>query len=400
MTTPTILHIDMDAFFASVEQLDNPSLRGLCVVVGGPSQRGVVAAASYEARKYGIRSAMPIFEARQRCRDLVIVPPRRERYTALSRRIMEILNTYSPNVEQVSIDEAYMDATGCDRLYGSPRRMAEAIKNRIRMETCLTCSVGVAPNKFLAKIASDMNKPDGLTVIAPAQMAAFIQSLPIGKIPGVGARAEKKLHAMGIRTLGEVGRQPQERILRQLGKFGHRLMDLAQGRDDSQVTPHNDPKSMSSEITLSADTMDRGLLAPHLLAQSQTVASQLRRHNVLARTITLKIRTADFQRHTRSRTLAAPLRSSDMIFKAVMELLAEFPMTQPVRLVGVGAGGLQPDARPVQQSLFADPADTHRRKWESVDQAMDAVARRYGHSYVKRGSLEASKGDVSKSTDK
>ncbi|MFZ1982892.1 MAG: DNA polymerase IV [Desulfatitalea sp.] len=386
MASPTILHVDMDAFFASVEQLDNPALRGQCVVVGG-SHRGVVAAASYEARKYGIRSAMPIFQARQKCPHLVIVPPRRQRYVDLSQQLMAILKGFSPLVEPISIDEAFMDISGCERLHGTARDTGAAIKSQIKERTGLSCSVGIAPNKFLAKIASDMNKPNGLTLIPAEQVMTFIKTLPIHKVPGVGARTQQHLTELGVQTLGEVQRFPEAQLVRRLGAFGHRLLALAFGRDDSPVVTENEAKSMSSETTLAQDTCDRALLATHLLAQSEAVARDLRRHEVRTRTVTLKLRTADFQRHTRNQTLTHPVDSADVIYQTAVDLLAAFEMQRPVRLIGVGAGNLQPHAVPIQQELFADARNQHLRQWEKVDRAMDAIDARYGRRCVVRGTL-------------
>jgi DNA polymerase-4 len=386
MASQTILHVDMDAFFASVEQLDNPALQGQCLVVGG-THRGVVAAASYEARKYGIRSAMPIFQARQKCPRLVIVPPRRQRYLDLSQQIMTILKEFSPLVEPISIDEAFMDIGGCERLHGTAQRTAASIKCRIKERTGLSCSVGIAPNKFLAKIASDMNKPDGLTLIPGEQVMAFIQTLPIHRVPGVGARTHQCLTEMGIHNLGEVQRFSEAQLVRHLGAFGHRLLALAFGRDDSPVIVESEAKSMSSEITLAQDTRDRALLATHLLAQSEAVARDLRCHEVRARTVTLKLRTADFQRHTRSQTLTCPIDSADIIYQTAVGLLTAFEMQRPVRLIGVGAGNLQPHAVPVQQELFADAQNQHLRQWEKVDRAMDAIDARFGRRCVVRGTL-------------
>jgi DNA polymerase IV len=385
MTSPIILHVDMDAFFASVEQLDCPALRGQCVVVGG-SHRGVVAAASYEARKYGIHSAMPIFQAKSRCPHLKIVPPRRRRYAELSSRIMALLRTFSPLVEPISIDEAFVDFTGCRRLHGSPRETAMAVKHRITAETRLTCSVGMAPNKFLAKIASDLNKPDGFAIIAPEAVPAFIETLAIEKVPGVGARTRKLLMDMGIVYLGQVRHLSEERLVRRLGVFGHRLMTLANGQDDSAVTPESEAKSVSSEITLNQDTVDKRVLTVHLLAQADAVARQLRQHNVRARTLTLKLRTADFQRHTRSCTLQTPTQSSDAIYEAAASLLSAFTLSQAVRLVGIGASGLLPQSVPVQQPLFSEGTVPHLR-WERLDRTLDAITERYGRNAVLRGTL-------------
>jgi DNA polymerase IV len=385
MTSPIILHIDMDAFFASVEQMDDPSLQGRCVIVGSPSPRGVVAAASYEARKYGIHSAMPIFQARRRCRDLVIVPPRRGRYAELSRRIMDHLRNFSPLVEPVSIDEAYVDITGCHRLHGDARQTARDIKDRIRSRIGLTCSVGGAPNKFLSKIASDLEKPDGLTIITPEQVPGFVAALPVEKVPGVGRRACETLQGLGIRTLGQVRETSEELLLRKMGKFAHRLIELSRGRDPSVVTPHVETKSVSTETTLSRDTRDVQTLQRHLLTQSQAVARDLRRKGVRARTVSLILKTADFRRHSRNRTLDPPVRSAERIYRTALDLLRAFPLTQPVRLVGVGAAGLLPDRIPVQADLFPDSGQIRDAKWEKVDRAMDAVADRFGKSAVKRG---------------
>jgi len=378
--------MDMDAFFASVEQLDNPSLRGKCVVVGG-SHRGVVAAASYEARKYGIRSAMPIFQARQRCPHLVIVAPHRRRYAEISQCVMEILRTFSPLVEPISIDEAYVDITGCARLHGEPRETGRAVKACIKARTKLTCSVGIAPNKFLAKIASDLEKPDGLTLITPDQTAGFIEALPIAKVPGVGPHAQERLAGLGIQSLGQIRRLPEALLVRRLGKFGHRLMALAHGQDDSPVVPESAAKSVSSELTLDRDTTDRNVLACHLLAQSETVARQLRKEAVRARTITLKLKSADFAQHTRSHTLARPVQSSDPIYQTALSLLAAFPLVQPVRLIGTGAGNLQPESMPVQQELFGRPEENQRGQWEKLDRVLDAITERYGRRSVVRGTL-------------
>ena len=379
------MHVDMDAFFASVEQLDAPQLRGKCLVVGGSSSRGVVAAASYEARKFGIHSAMPMFMARHKCPDLVIVPPRRKRYSELSRRIMAILGSFSPLIEPLSIDEAYVDVSGCCRLLGTADQIGAAVKASIQEETRLTCSVGIAPNKFLAKIASDYHKPNGLTMIQPDQMAAFIDTLAIGKVPGVGAKARERLLAMGVETLGAVKYLDRGTLVRHFGKFGHRLHQLARGIDDSPVSPDGPAKSVSSEATLAHNTRDRQILERHLLVQAQTVAHQLRKHQVVARVVTLKIKTADFKRHTRSQTLARPVRSSDSLYRIAADLLTEQTLSRPVRLIGLAASGLQPETMPVQQNLFDGRQDRQHSKWEKVDRAMEAVARRYGHRFVVRG---------------
>ena len=292
--TRMILHIDMDAFYASVEQLDNPWLRGKCVMVGGTSNRGVVMASSYEARKFGVRSAMPIFQAKQRCPDGIFIPPRMKRYKEVSKKVMAILGNFSPQVQVVSIDEAYLDVSGGQRLHGDPAKAALKIKQEIKKTLQLTCSVGVAPGKFLAKVASDMNKPDGLTIIRPQDVHSFIETLPIQKVPGVGEKSFRQLESMGIKTLGDIQKLPEQMLLNRLGKSGHRLLELSSGVDCSVVTPHAPHKSVSTECTLGEDTRDKVLLNKYLLKQAEEVAKQLRKADVKARTITPEVKTRRF----------------------------------------------------------------------------------------------------------
>ena len=381
-----ILHIDMDAFYASVEQLDNPELRGKCVIVGGTSNRGVVSAASYEARRFGVHSAMPIFQARQRCPDGVYLHPRMQRYKSISRRIMALLRDYTPLVEPVSIDEAFMDISGCEKLLGDVHTFGRGLKTRIRKTVHLTCSVGIAPNRFLAKIASDMDKPDGLTVIQPQNVTEFIAVLPIGKVPGVGKKTLSVLQLLGIRTLGDVIQVPETTLLNKLGKYGGRLIDLSHGIDNTPVTPESKHKSVSSEHTLDRDTADSSLLKRHMLGQAQEVSSQLRKMGVRARTVTLKIKHADFRQVTRSVTVAAPVASANAIYALASQLLDNYELSEWVRLVGVGVSNLTNVQPPVQMDLFGDP---HPRKenWERVDRVVDSITERFGKYAVQRASL-------------
>lgn len=381
-----ILHVDMDAFFAAVEVLDNPELAGKCVIVGGLSNRGVVSAASYEARRYGVHSAMPMYQARQRCPHGIFRQPRRQRYKALSETVMAILARFSPLVEPVSIDEAYVDITGCGKLYGSPEAIGRAIKERIRKKTGLTCTVGIAPLKFLAKIASDMDKPDGLTVISPSAVPDFIAGLPVNKVPGVGRHTREHLERLGIATLGDVRKYSADQLTRRLGKYGNRLADLAAGIDHSKVKVIRPVKSVSSEETLPADTRDRALLRRYLLKQAEDVGWQLRKHGLRAGTLTLKIKHADFTQVTRQMGLARQTRSSETLFKAVCRLLANYKISKPVRLVGMGVSDLSETAAPVQLALFDDkePADL---KWEALGRAVDAVTQRFGRDVVKKAEL-------------
>lgn len=378
-----ILHIDMDAFYAAVEQLDDPSLRGRCVIVGGTSGRGVVATASYEARRFGIHSAMPIFEARRRCPRAVFIKPRRERYQAVSRRIMAILQRFTPLVEPVSIDEAYLDVTGCERTSGTPAQIARRIKALILEQTGLTCSVGGAPVKFLAKIASEMQKPDGLTLIAPAEVAGVIERLAIERVPGVGPAALGRLAPWGVKTLGDAGRLGEAVLERRLGKFGRRLAALARGEDPSPVTPHSETKSISAEVTLARDTADLCEMKKLLLRQAEDVARQLRRQGLRARTVVLKLRHDDFRQVTRSRTLEAPTQSAHTLFGAAAALLKAYRLQRPVRLVGVGAANLVPASQPVQQELF-DAGRGEDGAWEKVEHVLDAIEARFGTRAVRR----------------
>jgi DNA polymerase-4 len=382
-----ILHIDMDAFYASVEQLDNPQLKNKCVIVGGTSNRGVVSAASYEARQFGVRSAMPIYQAKQKCPHGIFVPPRMERYQAVSKKIMAVLRDFSPLVEPVSIDEAYVDITGCQRLFGEPQEIAWEIKRKIKETVNLTCSIGIAPNKFLAKIASDMQKPDGLTLIAPEQVGAFVDSLPINKAPGVGNKMQHQMELLGIRTLGDVQRLPQKTLLRHLGKFGSRLRALSAGIDDSPVTPHAPHKSISSERTLAADTHDRELLKRCLLSQSADVARQLRQAGVRAKTITLKIKDADFKTFTRRATIGIPGQSSKTIYEQATRLLDDYKITKKIRLIGVGASGFSPVSASVQMGLF-EHSEEGDGDWEKVDKALDAISKKFGKDVVGRATLK------------
>lgn len=381
-----IIHIDMDAFFASVEQLDHPELAGKCVIVGGTSNRGVVAASSYEARKFGVYSAMPIFQARQKCPQGIFVPPRRRRYQELSRIIMSVLGTFSPLVEPVSIDEAFVDITGCEKIHGEPREIGRKIKQKIRETVRLTCSVGIAPLKFLAKIASDMDKPDGLTVIPPEEVAMFIRALPVRKVPGVGANTEKTLARMGIKTLGDVAAYSEKQLLDRLGKFGKRIFELANGIDRSAVSADRPVKSVSCEETLKADTRDKDLLKHHLLGQSEDVGRQLRKQGLKAKTVMLKVKHADFIQITRQATLPRHTFSSEKIYQVAVSLLDAYKLDKPVRLIGVGASELSAKEHPFQMDLFARP-DKDIDKWEKVDTAVDAITEKFGRNVIKKAGL-------------
>ena len=381
-----IIHIDMDAFFAAVEQLDNPGLKGRCVIIGSPSGRGVVATASYEARRFGVHSAMPMFMAREKCPQGVIVRPRKRRYRELSVIIMDLLKEFTPLVEPVSIDEAYLDISGCRRLFGSPEETARRIKAKVLETVNLTCSVGIAPCKFLAKIASDMDKPDGLTIIRPEEAPAFVKTLPIGKVPGVGKKTLPHLKKIGIRSLGDVNNYSDEMLQKKFGKLGQHLRDLSLCRDNSRVTPFSRAKSVSSETTLAVDTADKKELQLHILRHSEDIGRQLRKLKVRAKTITLKVKHADFRQFTRSLTLAAPTHSSETIYKTAERLLAAYPLTTRIRLIGVGASGLGKKKGAVQMDLFKK-RESSDYNWEKVDKAVDSIWKKFGNNTVKKASL-------------
>jgi DNA polymerase-4 len=381
-----ILHIDMDAFYASVELLDNPELKGKCVIVGGTTNRGVVSAANYAARKHGVHSAMPIFQAKQKCPDGIFLRPRFERYKQISRKIMSTLKNFTPLVEPVSIDEAYMDISGCNKLHGSPEEIGIRIKETIRQTVGLTCSIGIAPNKFLAKIASDMEKPDGLTVILPEKALEFIDKLPIQKVPGVGKKTSNQLTLLGITRLGNVKKFPEKLILDRLGKYGQRLLELAAGIDETAVIPFSRHKSVSSEHTLSQDTRNRELLNKYLLRHCEDVAKQLRKLRLRAKTVTLKLKHTDFKQVTRNTTLAVPIQSSEKICHEASRLLARYPLKKQVRLIGVAVSGLVSGDLPIQLSLFEETKkkDDH---WQKVDRTLDSIAQKFGNNAVRRASL-------------
>ncbi len=372
-----ILHVDMDAFFASVEQLDNNDLKGRCVIVGGLSGRGVVSAASYEARKFGIHSAMPMYLARQKCPDGVFLHPRMGRYSEISEKIMALLEEFSPLVEPVSIDEAYMDISGCERLHGDPETIGTAIKKKIRDTVCLGCSIGIAPNKFLAKIASDINKPDGLTIIMPEQALLFAESLPIGKVPGVGKATFKEFEKTGIKLLGDVKKYSAEMLIKRFGKYGYRLLELSTGSDNSPVVPFSRSKSISCETTLEKNTRDKIFLNKYLLSHAEDIGKQLRGKKLMAKTVVLKIKDADFRQSTRSITVKSPTHSSRAIYKEAAALLNSYELNKEVRLIGVGVSGLIPASVPLQINMF-DEEKKKNGKWEKVDRTLDEIVKKFG----------------------
>lgn len=386
-----ILHIDMDAFFAAIEQRDNPSLKSRPVIVAGSSNRSVVATASYEARRFGIHSAMPVFQARQLCDHLIIVPGNHEKYNRESKKIMAIISGFSPLVEQVSIDEAYVDITGCEKLFGPPQAMARAIKQAISENLSLTCSIGIAPVKFLAKIASDMNKPDGITSIPKEKMEAFIATLPIAKVSGIGKQALQQMEILQVRFLGDILRFDLSLLTRKFGKMGFRLHELAQGIDLSLVETDHVRKSISSETTLLEDIFDPETARQILLAHSQRVGQALRKKNLVCNSVSIKIKFSDFTQISRSKKTSSWICSSAAIFREAIGLFEKVAIKKKIRLLGVGVSHLQDQNTPVQMDLLFAPREKAKKQWESVDMAVDSIQEKFGRNMVKKASLNQAK---------
>jgi len=378
-----ILHVDMDASYASVEQRDRPELVGRAVIVGGDAdRRGVVAAASYEARKFGVHSAMPSATARRLCPQAVFLPPRIDHYAAISRQIRAIFERYTPLVEPLSLDEAFLDVTGSEQLFGPAAEIGRRIKREIRDELRLVASVGVAANKFLAKLASDLEKPDGFVVVDPHGVQVFLDPLPVSRLWGVGKVSNRALEKLGVHTIGQLRRLPVEVLASKFGSMGEHLGRLARGVDDRPVVPDHQAKSISHETTFAVDVADREVLRAWLLELVEQVARRLRRHQLRARTVELKVRFADFRTITRSQTLPVATNVTAELWEAATTVLdGRLPKgLAPVRLLGFGASGL--DASPqVQRQLFDQP--DHARQAQ-LDAATDAIHDRFGLDAIGR----------------
>ena len=382
MASRAIAHVDMDAFYAAVEQRDRPELRGQPVIVGAePSGRGVVSAASYEARVYGVRSAMPISKAARLCPHAAFLPVDMEKYRRVSTEIMAILDGFSPLVEPISVDEAFVDLTGTESLFGPPVAAMRAIKARIRAETGLTASAGLATNKFIAKVASDLEKPDGMVVVPAGREAAFLAPLPIGRLWGVGRVMADALSGLGIITIGQLQGMPRQVLVRRFGTHGAELHDLAFGRDDRSVEPYTAPKSMGAEETFESDCRDPARLAAVLRGQAERVARELRADGLAAARLTLKLRFTDFHTITRAVT-AEPTQDGLELYRRAHTLLAREAVDQPVRLIGLSASSLGP-AGAGQLSLL-DPAALRR---ERLARVVDGLAERFGDDVVRPASL-------------
>jgi len=374
----------MDAFFASVEQQANRDLRGKPIAVTGAGQRAVVTTSSYEARAFGVRTGMAVWEARRCCPHLVLVTGNNRSYTRASREIMGMMQDYSPEVEVLSIDEAFMDVTRSLSIFGNAENIACQLKARIRKGLGITCSVGIAPNKLLAKLASDMNKPDGLTIIAPSDVPAVMERLPIGVLCGVGKKIQLHLNQMGIYTCGELGRCDEARLIRRFGAIGTHLKQMGLGRDDSLVLPYGEEsevKSVSHSMTLERDIEAREDILRFLLQLSDMVGNRARRHRVAGKTIGLYVRYADFFTSIgKQTTLKDYTNQSDEIYRTALSLLDTVELEQPIRLMGISLSNLNHQAQ--QPSLFEED-----RKKAEATKAMDKVNERFGSMAVTFGSL-------------
>jgi len=378
-----ILHCDMDAFYASVEERDRPELAGRPVIVGGtPERRGVVSAANYAARRYGVHSAMPAATARRLCPHGVFLAPRIDRYAEVSRRIRDVFERFTPLVEPLSLDEAFLDVTGSERLFGPAPEIGRQIKQAVREETGLVVSVGVAPNKFLAKIASDLEKPDGFVVVEPGRVAKFLDPLPVERLWGVGKQASRVFQRLGIRTIGQLRQRPIETLKSRFGAQGEHLWQLAHGIDDRRVVPEREAKSISHETTFERDVGDLEVLRAWLVDLVEQVGWRLRRYGLRGRTVHLKVRFADFATITRSHTLPEPTDVTHELWQAADALLCHrLPAGHlPVRLLGMGVGGLD-DTGSVQGILFDRD---ERKKQEGLDAAADRIRERFGSSALRR----------------
>ena len=376
-----ILHVDMDAFYASVEQRDNPDIRGKPVVVGGTSTRGVVAAASYEARTFSIHSAMPMAEALRRCPGLVRVRSRMSHYQSVSKQIFAVFRDFTPMVEGLSLDEAFLDVTASVTLFGSEVDIAHAIKRRIRDDTQLTASVGVAENKLVAKIASDLDKPDGLTIVLPEHYATRLDPLPVSVIPGIGAETRKRLSAAGIMTVREL-RTAADRALEPIfGRFTKKTRDRASGIDARPVIPLRAEKSISAEETFDKDLDSREQMDRQLLRLTERTASRLRKAGLSAGTVQLKVRQTDFKTCTRQRKVNPPADGTDQIYAVARDLLKVWLARNPdakIRLLGVGGSNLAPAG---QADLFSVVPD---RPDKPIDRTVDEIRDRFGSAALSR----------------
>lgn len=377
-----IMHIDLDAFFVSVEQVLNPDLKGKPVVVGGkPDRRGVVAAASYEARAYGVHSAMPLLTASRLCPQAVFIEGNYQRYREASQKFMAILADFSPYLEPLGIDEAYLDATGFESLHGSINNMAQKIKRRVKDELGICASIGIASSKVVAKIASDASKPDGLLEVSPGDEHSFLAPMAVNKLPGIGRKSEQILKNLGISTIGQLAALPAGVLKSHIGAYGSLIHDHASGIDDRRVEPPAAAKSISRETTFARDTRDAEMVQATLRYLSERVGSELRQKVMLARCVALKLRYADFTTNTRQQTLPQPADTDQAIFTTGLKLLKNELQRgkQAVRLIGIGVSNL------VEVGKQADMLDSNAQRLEQLNAAIDRIRKKYGFTAIQTG---------------
>ncbi|MGW0432583.1 DNA polymerase IV [Micromonospora sp. NPDC003197] len=380
----SILHVDMDAFFAAVEVRRRPELRGRPVVVGGVGPRGVVSSASYEARAYGVRSAMPIMRARGLCPGAVFLPPDFSQYAAASRAVMQIFRDVTPLVEPLSLDEAFLDVAGARRLFGRPVEIARLVRARVAEQEGLTCSVGVASTKFVAKLGSTRAKPDGLVVVPAEQVLDFLHPLPVAALWGVGERAEESLRRLGLSTVGDLAHAPVAMLRNALGSAAAtHLHELSWGRDSRLVDPEQVEKSIGAEVTFDTDVADPAAIRRSLLALAEKVGMRLRRAGQIGRTVSIKVRFADFRTVNRSRTLSEPTDVAREVFETAWALFGALAPSSPIRLVGVRVEGLAAAGSTPQQLALGAP----EHGWRDAEAAVDAAAVRFGRSVIRPASL-------------
>ena len=376
----TIVHADMDAFYAAIEQLDNPDLRGKPVLVGPPSDRGVVLTASYEARPYKVGSAMAMAKARRRCPDAVIVRPRFERYTEVSKTIMGVFSDFSPDVEAISLDEAFLDLTGTDHLFGPPRELGSRIKDAVREATGgLTVSVGISGTKYVAKVASDYRKPDGLTIVPPDDAQDWLAPMPVSRLWGVGPKTEKRLHAIGLETIGQVASADPDWLSDRLGRAGHHFYALAHAQDPRRVEGHRRSKSIGSERTLGQDISDTEEIRRYLRRSAEEIGRRLRRKKYLAYGVRVKLKTSGFQILTRQHRRRQPTDVADALYQDASLILNNFDDPGPYRLVGLAAYDLVRQEQTDQEDLFSAP--TRPRQLET---AIDELKEKFGSNVLRR----------------
>ena len=379
-----IIHVDMDAFYASAEQLDHPDLLGKPVIVGGDTkQRGVVSAASYEARKFGVHSAMPTSQAIRLCPNAIVLPVRMKRYVELSQQIHAIFQQFTPQIEPISLDEAFLDVTGSLRLFGSAEQIGRAIKKQIREQLGLVASVGIASNKFLAKLASDLEKPDGFVIITEENKQQILDPLPVCRIWGIGKVTEKTLTSKGITTIKQLRETPTDILRSIFADQTPHMLRLAQGVDNREVESSREAKSISSEQTFATDITDKDILLDVLLHQVEDVAQRLRLNDLEARTITLKLRYGDFQTMTRSSTFARSTNITKVFWEEAQKVFFQWHKKSAgaLRLLGFGASGLQ-KVGTGQRQLFEDPRHEKQRR---LDAAFDRIRDKFGHDALRRG---------------